>query len=162
MRLPEANSMPLILVGPGTGIAPFRAFIQQRRLSQASGDILVFFGCRSRQADFFYEEEWQQAQESGELELVVAASRDQQEKVYVQHKIVEYAKRVWELLQKGAVVYICGCVQRVLPVCFSLKREQIIYSNAQRRSKSAQDRLSARRRHVRGRSREALVGTREF
>jgi sulfite reductase (NADPH) flavoprotein alpha-component len=108
LRLPKSGATPLILVGPGTGIAPFRAFVQERRLSQAAGDILVFFGCRSLEADFFYRPEWDKAVQTGEVDLDVAASRDQEEKVYVQHRIVSRAVDVWRLLEGGAIVYICG------------------------------------------------------
>ncbi|KAH8917083.1 riboflavin synthase domain-like protein [Atractiella rhizophila] len=102
MRLPPQET-PIICVGPGTGIAPFRAFMQARTKSSEN---LVFFGCRDRAKDLFFEREWED--ELSHARVVVASSRTQERKVYVQDKIVEHAQEVFELLEEGAWIYICG------------------------------------------------------
>lgn len=101
------------MVGPGTGIAPFRAFLQHRPLAAKGaplGDSMLFFGCRSRDIDYLYKEELAAAKEANHLtDLVVAFSREQAEKVYVQHRILELKDRVWDMLHnKNAHLYICG------------------------------------------------------
>ena len=108
-RLPESNETPIIMVGPGTGIAPFRAFIEERSSTQASGDSWLFFGDQHYNEDFLYQLEWQDYLKSGVLSrLDVAFSRDQPEKVYVQHKLAQHAVDIWQWLQKGAHFYVCG------------------------------------------------------
>jgi len=99
----------MILIGPGTGIAPFRAFCQYRTMSQATGPILVFFGCRNKAKDYYYSYEWDH---SG-AEVIVAASRDQEEKVYVQHAIQQHGLKVWEIIQAGAWIYISGAADKM-------------------------------------------------
>ena len=101
------------MIGPGTGLAPFRGFIQERKhqLSQGPiGETVLFFGCRSSRFDYIYKDELDEAVEKGYItNLFVAFSREGHEKVYVQHKIQEYAKELWYLLsEKAAVVYVCG------------------------------------------------------
>ncbi|MGZ9897258.1 assimilatory sulfite reductase (NADPH) flavoprotein subunit [Shewanella gaetbuli] len=113
-RLPESAETPVIMVGPGTGVAPFRAFIQQRVADGVSGESWLFFGNPHFEQDFLYQVEWQQYLKSGDLSrLDVAFSRDQAEKVYVQHRITEQAEQVWQWLQNGAHVYICGDADRM-------------------------------------------------
>ncbi|MCL1141147.1 assimilatory sulfite reductase (NADPH) flavoprotein subunit [Shewanella gaetbuli] len=113
-RLPESADTPVIMVGPGTGVAPFRAFIQQRVADGVSGESWLFFGNPHFEQDFLYQVEWQQYLKSGDLSrLDVAFSRDQAEKVYVQHRITEQAEQVWQWLQNGAHVYICGDADRM-------------------------------------------------
>lgn len=94
---------PIIMVGPGTGCAPFRSLIQDR--ADTSQPLLLFFGCRSYKHDFFFRSEWESITN---LHVVCAFSRDQPNKVYVQHKIIEEGQRVWELLQQGAVFCVAG------------------------------------------------------
>lgn len=111
-------SLPLILVGPGTGCAPFRAFIAERALqsiSEKTAPILFFFGCRNEENDFLYRDFWlSHSQDGGVISeakgggFFVAFSRDQPQKVYVQHKMEEERERVWNLLSSGASVYIAG------------------------------------------------------
>ncbi|MBI3236717.1 MAG: sulfite reductase, partial [Chlamydiales bacterium] len=106
--LPHDDKAPIIMVGPGTGIAPFRAFMQERCARKAPGKNWLFFGERNRATDFFYEDYWKQLVEEGHLELSLAFSRDQSEKIYVQHKMLESAPQLWQWLQEGAYFYVCG------------------------------------------------------
>ncbi|OBT08383.1 sulfite reductase [NADPH] flavoprotein, alpha-component [Shewanella sp. UCD-FRSSP16_17] len=113
-RLPENNDTPVIMVGPGTGVAPFRAFMQQRAADGVESDSWLFFGNPHFEQDFLYQVEWQQYLKSGELSrLDVAFSRDQAEKVYVQHRIAEQGETLWNWLQNGAHFYICGDAERM-------------------------------------------------
>ena len=108
-KLPENASTPIIMVGPGTGIAPFRAFIEERKAIDATGKNWLFFGDRSQKTDYLYGDEWESYQKEGILnELDLAWSRDQSKKVYVQHKMLEKQAELWRWLQDGAVFYVCG------------------------------------------------------
>ena len=107
--LPENNDLPIIMVGPGTGIAPFMGFLQERAHRGAKGQNWLFFGDRESANDFLYREELEAFQKSGVLSrLDVAFSRDQEEKIYVQHKMRDAGKDIYEWLSQGAVFYICG------------------------------------------------------
>ncbi|BGP19975.1 hypothetical protein JCM10213_006752 [Rhodosporidiobolus nylandii] len=106
LKLPPGTP-PLIMVGPGTGIAPFRALMEERQRVGAKENLL-FFGCRSASKDFYLKEEWEKMVENGDLTLSVAPSRDQENKIYVQHRIPEYAAQIWEYLQRGGYLYVCG------------------------------------------------------
>ncbi|KAK4052863.1 NAPDH-dependent diflavin reductase [Microbotryomycetes sp. JL221] len=106
LRLPQGQT-PLIMVGPGTGVAPFRALMEERIRAGATNNLL-FFGCRSRSKDFYFKEEWERAEQAGHLTLCVAASRDQDDKVYVQHQIPTFSRQIWEFIQRGGSIYICG------------------------------------------------------
>lgn len=107
-KLP-ANGSKMIMVGAGTGIAPYRAFLQQRESLDMKGGTWLFFGDRRFQSDFLYQTEWQKLLDSGYLErMEVAFSRDQKEKVYVQHKLLENQKEVFDWLENGACFYLCG------------------------------------------------------
>lgn len=111
-------SLPLILIGPGTGCAPFRGFIAERAIQSHSGPtapILFFFGCRREEDDFLYSDFWlSHSKKGGVLSeekgggFYVAFSRDQPKKVYVQHKMRDHSQKIWELLGKGASVYVAG------------------------------------------------------
>jgi sulfite reductase (NADPH) flavoprotein alpha-component len=104
-----APDRDIIMVGPGTGVAPFRAFVQERRATQASGRNWLFFGDRSFTHDFLYQLEWQDALKDGVLtHMDVAFSRDQPDKVYVQHRIWEKRRDLIEWLDNGAYLYVCG------------------------------------------------------
>jgi sulfite reductase (NADPH) flavoprotein alpha-component len=108
-RLPQSPETPIIMIGPGTGIAPFRAFLQERAATCARGKNWLFFGNPSRKLDFLYEAELSHWQQSGVLSrLDLAFSRDQAEKVYVQHRMLEHASTLYEWLLQGAHVYVCG------------------------------------------------------
>jgi len=113
-RLPESGDTPIIMVGPGTGIAPFRAFIEERAEDEAKGESWLFFGDQKYNEDFLYQLELQDHLKSGSLtKLDVAFSRDQPEKVYVQHKMKESAAEIWSWLEKGAHFYVCGDASRM-------------------------------------------------
>jgi sulfite reductase (NADPH) flavoprotein alpha-component len=113
-RLPENPDTPVIMVGPGTGVAPFRAFMQQRAVDGVSGNSWLFFGNPHFEQDFLYQTEWQQLLKNGELtRLDVAFSRDQAHKVYVQHRIKEQGQDLWQWLQDGAHLYLCGDAERM-------------------------------------------------
>lgn len=113
-KLPEDSSTPIIMVGPGTGIAPFRAFIEERQVTGSKGKNWLFFGDRSQNTDYLYGNEWESYQKDGILnKLDLAWSRDQQEKVYVQHKMIEKKAELWIWLQNGATFYVCGDASRM-------------------------------------------------
>ena len=108
-RLPENPNTPIIMIGSGTGIAPFRAFVQQRAAAEAKGANWLIFGNQRFSEDFLYQTEWQGFVKDGYLhKYSLAWSRDGAEKVYVQHKIRENAADVWLWLQNGAHIYVCG------------------------------------------------------
>ncbi|MDF1812719.1 MAG: sulfite reductase subunit alpha [Verrucomicrobiales bacterium] len=116
-RLPEPEEdIPVIMIGPGTGIAPFRAFLQERDATNAKGKTWLFFGEIHEQTCFLYSDEWDDYLAKGVLNKVTTAwSRDQAEKVYVQHKIVEHGAELWSWLEQGAIVYVCGDAERMAP-----------------------------------------------
>lgn len=106
--LPTDPAASIILVGPGTGIAPYRAFLQERLALSAPGRNWLFFGERNRASDFYYEEFLTQLVSKGRLRLDLAFSRDSAEKTYVQHKMYEERKSLWSWIQEGAYFYVCG------------------------------------------------------
>lgn len=117
-KLPTDHGTPLVMVGPGTGLAPFRGFLQRRELLRKGGAMrekrerdLVFFGCRHREHDYIYQEELEKWRDDGQIHLHTAFSREGQEKDYVQHRMEqeEVGRDIWRLLSKeGGVFYICG------------------------------------------------------
>ncbi|WMX53273.1 assimilatory sulfite reductase (NADPH) flavoprotein subunit [Peribacillus sp. R9-11] len=108
-KQPKNPDTPIIMVGPGTGIAPFRSFIQEREETEAIGKTWLFFGDQHFLTDFLYQTEWQKWLKTGVLtKMDVAFSRDADEKVYVQHRMLEHSRKLYEWLQEGAAVYICG------------------------------------------------------
>ncbi len=112
--LPKDGATPIIMVGPGTGIAPFRAFIHERRETDATGPCWLFFGHQRRATDFFYEDELAEMQAAGTLtKLSLAWSRDGDQKVYVQDKMREHAAELFKWLEDGAHFYVCGDAQRM-------------------------------------------------
>ncbi|KAI5684271.1 hypothetical protein M9H77_05499 [Catharanthus roseus] len=119
---PPPPSLPLILIGPGTGCAPFRGFLEERVLQSKSGPtapVLFFFGCRNEENDFLYKDFWLHLQKAGVfLEeygggFYVAFSRDQPQKVYVQHKMREQSGKIWTLFAQGAAVYVAGSANKM-------------------------------------------------
>jgi len=114
-RLPAPEEeTPILMIGPGTGIAPFRAFVQERRVTGARGRAWLFFGEQRRATDYFYEAEWQAALADGALtRLTTAFSRDQAEKFYVQHAMKNEAAEIWAWLEAGAIIYVCGDASRM-------------------------------------------------
>jgi len=111
-RMPLEHTVPLIMIGAGTGVAPFRSFLQERALlphSEPVGQSWLFFGNPYEETDFLYREEWEQYLKNGTLSrLTTAFSRDQQEKIYVHHKLLEHAAEVYAWLEAGARVYVSG------------------------------------------------------
>ncbi|WP_027329428.1 assimilatory sulfite reductase (NADPH) flavoprotein subunit [Marinimicrobium agarilyticum] len=115
-RLPENGETPIVMIGPGTGIAPFRAFMQEREALEQPGKNWLFFGDRRFRTDFLYQREWLQWRKQGLLHrLDVAFSRDGPEKVYVQHRIREAGGELWRWLEEGAHVYVCGDANAMAP-----------------------------------------------
>jgi sulfite reductase (NADPH) flavoprotein alpha-component len=113
-NLPQDLHIPLVMIGPGTGVAPFRAFMQERLLHhQSKGRHWLFFGEWNRDYDFFYEEDWLEFSKQGHLRLGLAFSRDQEQKVYVQHKMWEAGEELFQWLEEGAYLYVCGDAQRM-------------------------------------------------
>jgi sulfite reductase (NADPH) flavoprotein alpha-component len=113
-RLPSNGDTPVIMVGPGTGIAPFRAFLEERQAVAAKGRNWLFFGDQKRSTDFLYREQLEGMFKDGALtKLELAFSRDQAEKIYVQHRMAEHAKELWAWLEEGAHFYVCGDAKRM-------------------------------------------------
>jgi len=112
--LPASGDTPMIMVGPGTGIAPFRSFLAERGAAGHQGKNWLFFGDQRQGVDFLYEDEMKSFQESGVLtNLTTAFSRDQEKKVYVQHRMLERGKEIFEWLEQGAHFYVCGDAKRM-------------------------------------------------
>ncbi len=115
-RLPADRSRDVIMIGPGTGVAPFRGFVQERAASGASGRNWLFFGARHMDRDFLYQTEWQQALKHGALHRMdVAFSRDQPERVYVQQRMREQGAQLFHWLESGAYLYVCGDAASMAP-----------------------------------------------
>ena len=113
-QLPASTDTPIIMVGPGTGIAPFRAFLEERQTTGAPGKNWLFFGDQCRASDFLYEDQLTTWHKDGLLNrLDLAFSRDQAEKVYVQHRMREQAAEIWSWLEAGAHFYVCGDASRM-------------------------------------------------
>ncbi|WP_426412705.1 bifunctional cytochrome P450/NADPH--P450 reductase [Bradyrhizobium ganzhouense] len=111
-RLPDDPSVPIIMIGPGTGLAPFRGFLQERAARKAKGAALgpavLFFGCRHPDQDFLYSDELKTLSASGITELFTAFSRADGPKTYVQHVLAAQKDKVWRLIEQGAIIYVCG------------------------------------------------------
>jgi len=115
-RLPESDDTPIVMIGPGTGVAPFRAFVEEREARGAAGRNWLIFGEQRFHADFLYQREWLRWREAGVLDRIdVAFSRDQAGKIYVQHRIRENAAELYAWLNEGAHVYVCGDADRMAP-----------------------------------------------
>jgi sulfite reductase (NADPH) flavoprotein alpha-component len=113
-HLPEAQDKDIIMVGPGTGIAPFRSFIQERAVNKAAGRSWLFFGDQHREVDFLYQNEFEKYQQDGILTRIdTAFSRDSDQKVYVQHKMLENSKELFKWFENGAYFYVCGDKERM-------------------------------------------------
>jgi sulfite reductase (NADPH) flavoprotein alpha-component len=113
-RVPADNDVPMIMVGPGTGIAPFRAFLEERQARGAKGANWLFFGDQHRESDFIYEDEISAMSSAGLLtRLDLAFSRDQAEKIYVQNRMIENGKDLFYMLEEGGHFYVCGDATRM-------------------------------------------------
>ena len=112
--LPADPSVPIIMVGPGTGVGPFRAFLHERMATKAPGRNWLFFGHQKRDFDFFYEDEFTGMKNAGVLtRLSLAWSRDNEEKFYVQDRMLQVGRELWSWIADGAHVYVCGDAQRM-------------------------------------------------
>jgi cytochrome P450/NADPH-cytochrome P450 reductase len=111
-RLPDDPSVPIIMIGPGTGLAPFRGFLQERAALKANGaklgPAMLFFGCRHPDQDFLYADELKAFAADGITELYTAFSRGDGPKTYVQNQVAAQQERVWSLIESGAIIYVCG------------------------------------------------------
>lgn len=105
---PESYDKPIIMIGPGTGIAPFLGFMQERIAKKALEKNWLFFGERHQKTDFYYQSYWEELMRAKKLKLDSAFSRDQEEKIYVTHKLLEKSAQVWEWLKEGAYLFVCG------------------------------------------------------
>jgi sulfite reductase (NADPH) flavoprotein alpha-component len=111
---PPAGDVPLIMIGPGTGIAPFRGFLHERKALGHKGRNWLFFGDQRRETDYLYREEIESFAKDGTLtRLDLAWSREGDKKVYVQHRMLEHAAKLWEWLEDGAAIYVCGDASRM-------------------------------------------------
>ncbi len=112
--LPDDSGVPMIMIGPGTGVAPFRAFLQEREATGARGKNWLFFGDQHKATDYAYEHEWEEMMQSGVLTRLNAAfSRDQAAKIYVQNHMMENAREIYGWLEEGAHFYVCGDAERM-------------------------------------------------
>jgi sulfite reductase (NADPH) flavoprotein alpha-component len=113
-RIPADPQRPMIMVGPGTGVAPFRAFLEERRATGAKGRNWLFFGDQRRATDYLYESELEAMRDDGHLSrLDLAFSRDQVDKIYVQNQMLENGPELWSWLENGAHFYVCGDASRM-------------------------------------------------
>jgi sulfite reductase (NADPH) flavoprotein alpha-component len=111
--LPPDNNANIIMIGPGTGLAPFLSFLQERKHQKANGKNWLFFGECNKKYDFYYEDFFSEMIKEKKLILDTAFSRDQSEKIYVQHKIAEKGKELWSWIEKGAYLYVCGDAKKM-------------------------------------------------
>lgn len=111
--LPENSDADLIMVGPGTGVAPYRGFMQERIAQGAKGRHWLFFGEWNRDTNYFYEDFWEHLKAEGKLKIDLAFSRDQPHKVYVQHRMLEKANELFNMLENGAYFFVCGDAHRM-------------------------------------------------
>jgi len=112
--LPQDSAIPIIMIGPGTGVAPFRGFLQERRALGHRGRNWLFFGDQRRSENFYYRDDLEDMVRDGFLNrLDLAFSRDQADRVYVQHKMLDYGADVWRWLDEGAHFYVCGDAGRM-------------------------------------------------
>lgn len=151
-RLPDDTHAPIIMIAAGTGIAPFRAFLQQRASQGATGKNWLFFGNPHFISDFLYQVEWQSYVKEGLLTHIdLAWSRDQAEKIYVQDKLIAQASNIWQWLQEGAFIYVCGDAKRMAKAV-DLALQQILMTQAQYRQEQAisyLDELRSQKRYQR-------------
>eukprot|EP00047_Mylnosiga_fluctuans_P002362 m.224201 g.224201 ORF g.224201 m.224201 type:complete len:656 (-) comp11058_c0_seq1:70-2037(-) len=141
-RLPVDTKVPVIMVGPGTGLAPFRGFVQERLHAKSAGkpigDTMLFFGCQRSEHHYLYRDELHGAKEAGALtHLTVAASRDQASKVYVQHHLRDHGEQVCQLLKRGAYVYVCGDAKKMAHDVHVALEEILVQHDSKTREQAA-------------------------
>jgi sulfite reductase (NADPH) flavoprotein alpha-component len=145
-RLPKDPLVPIIMVGPGTGVAPFRAFLEERRAVGAAGRNWLFFGDQKRECDFLYREELEGYVKDGVLSrLDLAFSRDAAAKFYVQHRMRENARALWDWLEEGAHFYVCGDASRMAKDV-EIALLEVIQEQAGKTAEMAQEYLAALRK----------------
>ncbi|MGE3772204.1 MAG: sulfite reductase [NADPH] flavoprotein alpha-component, partial [Gammaproteobacteria bacterium] len=148
-RLPRCDDAPIVMIGPGTGVAPFRAFLEERAARGARGRSWLFFGERTQREDFLYQLEWQRHLRQGALtRLDVAFSRDTAQKHYVQDRLRERAQEVHAWLEEGAYVYVCGDAQRMAKDVHQALVDLVARSSG-RDADAAEDYLFELKRHGR-------------
>ena len=148
-RLPEDRDRPVIMIGPGTGVAPYRSFLQERQALGARGRNWLVFGDRNYTHDFLYQLDWQAFLKDGVLSRIdVAFSRDQPEKVYVQHRLWERRAELWAWLQEGAHLYVCGDEQAMAKDVHAMLA-QIVVDQSGRAPEAAEAWLSGLRKERR-------------
>lgn len=125
-QLPEDDASPMIMIGPGTGVAPFLSFLQERESRGATGKNWLFFGDQHRQTDYIYQHDLEKFKENGLTRLDLAFSRDQSEKVYVQHRMKKHGAELYQWIEEGASVYVCGDATRMAPDVDEALREIIM------------------------------------
>ncbi len=143
--MPADDDVPMIMIGPGTGLAPFRAFLEERRVLGALGRNWLFFGEQRRACDFFYEDQFADYVRDGFLRLSTAFSRDQPQKLYVQHRMCEQARDVWAWLEEGAEVFVCGDKERMAADVDAMLHE-IVQRQGGRTSEQAREYVEALRK----------------
>lgn len=142
--LPAADDTPIVMIGPGTGVAPYRAFMQEREARGAQGSQWLFFGEWHRATEFFYQEYWEDLVQRGKLRIDTAFSRDQEHKVYVQHKLEEHGRELFGLMERGAVFYVCGDAHRMAKDVDAVLH-RIIEHHGRRDEKGAKEYMKALR-----------------
>jgi len=145
-RLPAPDEdTPIIMIGPGTGVAPFRAFLQHRKATGAKGKAWLFFGEQHEATEFFYRDEFEEALTSGLLDrMTTAFSRDQDYKIYVQHRLLESGPDIWKWLEDGAIIYVCGDAER-MAVDVDEALHKIVAEHGDRTEQQAADYIEAMR-----------------
>jgi sulfite reductase (NADPH) flavoprotein alpha-component len=151
-RLPNDASRDVIMIGPGTGVAPFRAFVQEREAVGARGRNWLFFGNPHFRTDFLYQLEWQAALKRGTLNRIdLAFSRDQGEKVYVQHNLRRQGRALYDWIENGAHVYVCGDATQMAKDVHAALRD-IVVEHGRKSSDDAEaylSQLTSERRYCR-------------
>ena len=141
-RLPRDAQQDVIMIGPGTGVAPFRAFVQDRAEHGGTGRSWLFFGARHFDTEFLYQLEWQEHLKRGHLtHLDVAFSRDQESRIYVQHRLLERASDLWAWIEGGAAIYVCGDAESMAPDVHATLRT-IVATKSNRSEAQAEEYLS--------------------
>lgn len=149
--VPDNHHVPIIMVGPGTGVAPFRAFMQERLQENAAGDNWLLFGARHSVSEFLYKDYWHELVQKGKLHLDLAFSRDQERKIYVQHRMLEQGAKLYEWIEKGAYFYVCGDAKQMAKDV-ELALLQVIQQHGnvdEQTSKQYLKRLRAEKRYLR-------------
>ncbi|XP_040012443.1 NADPH-dependent diflavin oxidoreductase 1 [Xiphias gladius] len=145
MKFPKETDTPVIMVGPGTGVAPFRSALQERIAEGKTANVL-FFGCRSESKDFYFRSEWEEMMRAGHLTLFTAFSRDQEEKVYVQHRVKENAGLLWDLIaNKSACFYIAGNAKQ-MPASVSDALKEVFQQEGGMSAEEAEEMFAAMER----------------